>query len=1150
VNRVGRKLVVALTGGLMLLSVGLYWATRVHDGLPVPGSPLYEDVSRAFYRGLAAFQVGLLDNARQDFLQATSLVPAEPAAWANLGLTELRRGQIDSARQALDRAAEWAPENSDIRLLQGQAESARGRLDEAISYFRRAVDLGGDNLRARFALAQEIERASGPNADVEALSLMDDLLTLQPENLAVLLEVIRLTAKIGDGSRLSASINRLEMHQVGWPAAAIEQYRALQRAGETQNVADAARAVLSLRNVLTSIPVFREGLARIRTPSELVGEAFVRFLRLPSADARPSPADEALMYSVQPFGGEPPTPWTASITLSVDGTEAPATFAAAGGVLQQIDGPGSRSQQGLPSVFPTKRGLLAVDWNNDFRSDLVFAGSGGVQILVRSENGTLIAASERLFTTDAVGAWAADVEMDGDLDIVVGLVNGGPAVLRNNGDNTWSDTRPFAGVMGIRDFAWGDLDQDGDPDAAFLDDSGDVRLFANRQAGEFTLLGNTPALGERVALTVGDVNADGVLDVATVDRSGVIRRASATPTGWEEEQLATWPDLPAAVTPGAFRLFTADLDNNGALDLLGTAEDKTRLWLADETSRLRPIAPVLDAEIFSVVDIDNDGQLDLVGLAAGRPVRFLGRGTKNYHWQVIRPRAQAAAGDQRINSFGIGGDIEIRSGLLTQKQTIADTLVHFGLGTRTSIDVTRIGWPNGVVQAEFAHAADQLIVAEQRLKGSCPWLFTYDGTGMRFVTDFLWRSPLGLRINAQDTAGTTQTEDWVKVQGDQLRPRDGFYDIRITAELWETHFIDHLSLMVVDHPGDVEVFVDERFAVPAPAMTTHATRTPRAVSRAWDPAGNDVTGLVDRKDGRYLAAFRPGLYQGVAEDHFVEFELGQPIGQVGPFWLIAHGWVYPTDSSINVAIGQGQHARPRGLSLEARDEAGRWVVVLPDVGFPAGKNKTMLIDLRPVVEAGLDRARRFRLRTNMEVSWDWLGSAAGVENSVLRTTRLRAERAALRYRGFSVTRDVRGNAPETPAYDTIANTSPRWRDLTGYYTRFGDTLELIDEVDDRYVIMNAGDELQVAFPAPAPSESGWRRDFVLIGDGWEKDGDYNTSFSKTVLPLPSHGRPRYEATSTLELEDDPVYQQHDEDWRTYHTRFVSPDRYLKGLRLH
>ena len=58
-----------------------------------------------------------------------------------------------------------------------------------------------------------------------------------------------------------------------------------------------------------------------------------------------------------------------------------------------------------------------------------------------------------------------------------------------------------------------------------------------------------------------------------------------------------------------------------------------------------------------------------------------------------------------------------------------------------------------------------------------------------------------------------------------------------------------------------------------------------------------------------------------------------------------------------------------------------------------------------------------------------------------------------------------------------------------------------------------------------------------------KDGDYNTSFSKTVLPLPAHGHPDYEAASaTPTLEEDPVYQRHRDDWQTFHTRFVVAGR--------
>jgi hypothetical protein len=148
-----------------------------------------------------------------------------------------------------------------------------------------------------------------------------------------------------------------------------------------------------------------------------------------------------------------------------------------------------------------------------------------------------------------------------------------------------------------------------------------------------------------------------------------------------------------------------------------------------------------------------------------------------------------------------------------------------------------------------------------------------------------------------------------------------------------------------------------------------------------------------------------------------------------------------------------------------------------------------------------------------------------------------------------VTQQPHRDLPEVPLYDRVASTAPRWRDLVGYYTRFGDVRDLVIRVEDRYVIMNAGDELALSFPAPPPPAPGWTRDFVLIGDGWNKDGDFNTSYSKTVLPLPRHGRPDYQAASfEPRLEDDPVYRQHPDDWQQYHTRFVAPRAFLQGLR--
>jgi hypothetical protein len=325
-------------------------------------------------------------------------------------------------------------------------------------------------------------------------------------------------------------------------------------------------------------------------------------------------------------------------------------------------------------------------------------------------------------------------------------------------------------------------------------------------------------------------------------------------------------------------------------------------------------------------------------------------------------------------------------------------------------------------------------------------------------------------------------------------------------------------------------------------------KRPKPVERAWDESGRDVTELVTRRDGRYLSTFELGDYQGIAADHFVEVDLGREIPPGRRLWLVAAGWIYPTDSSINVAIGQGRRVQPKGLSLEAQDPSGRWTVVSPDLGFPAGKNKTILIDLSQVTAAGVAHARRLRLRTNLEIYWDWLAVADDLQEPQLTETALRPEVAELRYRGFSQTEHADRRRPEIPLYGRLANVTGRWRDLVGYYTRFGDVRELVAGVDDRYVIMNAGDELRMSFRAPGPPTAGWTRDFVLVGDGWEKDGDYNTTFSKTVGPLPTHARADYESSPSVELEDDPVYHRHPEDWQTFHTRFVTPRDFLKGLR--
>jgi tetratricopeptide (TPR) repeat protein len=164
-NRVYVAIALAL---VTLAAIGTYLTINSRRGLPSADSEAFEQTTRRFYRGLAGLQVGLVDAARQEFTEATTFAPGEPAAWANLGLAELRLGEFDAAARAIERASTLAPSSAEIAFLRGRLETARGRREEGIAYLRRAVELDPRSLQARTALAQEVENAGGPNADAEA----------------------------------------------------------------------------------------------------------------------------------------------------------------------------------------------------------------------------------------------------------------------------------------------------------------------------------------------------------------------------------------------------------------------------------------------------------------------------------------------------------------------------------------------------------------------------------------------------------------------------------------------------------------------------------------------------------------------------------------------------------------------------------------------------------------------------------------------------------------------------------------------------------------------------------------------------------------------------------------------------------------------
>jgi hypothetical protein len=352
-------------------------------------------------------------------------------------------------------------------------------------------------------------------------------------------------------------------------------------------------------------------------------------------------------------------------------------------------------------------------------------------------------------------------------------------------------------------------------------------------------------------------------------------------------------------------------------------------------------------------------------------------------------------------------------------------------------------------------------------------------------------------------------------------------------------------LMTVDHPVGTDIFVDERFVIPPARLAITTVQTPRKIARAVDDNGQDVTSVVSELDEKYLDTFGRGDYQGVTRDHYVEIDLGDEAPTSGPLYLIAQGWMHPTDSSINVAISQGQKYKPKPLSLEVPDGRGGWVVAQPNLGFPAGRKEICIFDLTNVFRP--NTPHKLRLRTNLEIFWDKLEWAVGAPDAQLKTLKLDPTVADLHYRGYSVVEKPDQSSPEVPDYNRLASSKQIWRDLIGYYTRFGDVRELLKMADDRYIIMNAGDEMSLRFAEQPAPPAGYVRDYIIMGDGWIKDGDYNSTFSKTVEPLPYHAKQEY-TTTPARLEDEWVYQQHPEDWQTYHTRYITPEIFQNGLR--
>lgn len=1144
-----RLLIAAMAVFLSLAVVVGYRLWR--SGLPGPGSSAYEKYVEAFQVGVAALDADLPQVAEEHLTRAVEWIPQEPAGWANRGLLYLRTGRLPEAARDLQYAESLAPNDPAIHKLLGLLAQRRGQFGEATAHLRRAVELDRDDVKALYSLAQILDQDNPGGNDAERQRLTERILALQPNNLYVLVERLRLATRQSDAGAVRDTLEQFRRLAPGWSEPTRIALGELESKLNVLIGPDGLLPVLRFSNLLRREPAFPRNAAEVAPPNSLAGDSLLSLLCLIPVQHAPAPIDVELTFTPEPLPQSPAGVWDVVLPVWLTGEGQPAVFVANSKEIRRTD-----NESTLPSIPVSSQGVIPLDWNNDLRTDLLLAGAVGLRFYQQQEDGTLDDTTVKTQLPDDLlhaeyhGALAADVDLDGDMDVLLARRVGPPWFFRNNFDGTFTPQAIFSDMDGPQTFAWADFDHDGAPDAALLDAHGRLRVFANERMAVFREWPVPPPVERFLALAIADANEDGVLDIVTVRDDGVLSAISDREkrSSWAVTELGRWEGISGARQASVPLLLVADLDNNGAPDLLISDTEHSAIWLGVGAGKFQTLRVNLPPRLSAVADLRGEGRIDLLGLdQEGRPLLLRNTGRKNYHWQTIRPRAVRTPdeGDNRINSYGIGGEIELRTGTHVVKQAISGPVVHFGLGQRSRSDVLRIVWPNGTSQVEFQSPINQTVEAVQRLKGSCPFLFAWNGQRFEFVTDFMWSTPLGMYINAGDKGGFLQTTDWVKIPGDRLTARDGCYELRVNANLWETHFIDHLALLVVDHAPGTEMFVDERFYLEPAEPAFHLTEEPRRVARAWDHQGRDATNEVREVDGVYLDRCGRGAYQGVTQNHWVEVDLGDNAPSEGPLWLVARGWIHPTDSSINYALEQGKHDHPRGLTLEVPDGHGGWKPGREQLGFPAGKDKTILVRLDGVDGSGV--SRRFRLRTNMEIYWDALEYARGRDEAPATRQRLLPYRADLRFRGIVAMTQANASSPELPHYDQVVSRGQYWRDLVGYYTRYGDIRELLEQVDDRYAILSGGDEMVLRFTAPAEQPPGWKRDFVWVADGWVKDGDFNTRFGKTVLPLPAHDMQNYRQPPNR-LEDDPVYRRHAKDWEIYHTRYVTPHFYEQGLR--
>lgn len=771
-------------------------------------------------------------------------------------------------------------------------------------------------------------------------------------------------------------------------------------------------------------------------------------------------------------------------------------------------------------------------------NDVFCVGPERVWLLKQISEGRFadVTVASGLGTTKGRRAAWVDYEHDGDVDLLVAGA-AGAELWQNNGNGGFVRVTAEAGITATgpaADVAAGDLDANVAADLAVARADAPTLVFENQRTGQFRRQPEPPGpWPAALRVLLDDVDQDAMIDaVLAGERRVEIAWGRGGPIG----RL----DLGNLILASA-RL--ADFDNDGRLDLCAVGKRQgdnavgaVRLWRNDGSAQwpevtertglsalaLRPALDLLAA------DLDGDADTDWLIVTDDGRLTFLRNEGAHLNGQL-----KVRLAGQKTNPLGLGTRVELRGGNVFLARNVSALPIELGLNGLRRIDSIQTLWTNGVVdnQLDFAPDAKPITILEKNVAtGSCPFLYVWDGSRFRFVTDLLGNSPVGLPLK-RGVLLPADPDEIVSIGPEKtFVPLDGKYLLQVTSEFREVLYLEAVDLLAVDHAPEVEVHPTDKLAPPPfPLSEVWALSSPARLRRAEASDGVERTEALRDVDGVFAPPGTPlpPPYRGMCQPLALYLDFG-PLDSARPWVLALTGWLQYGDGSTNVAMGQDPDLTVIPPALEAETQPERWTPLDVTVGMPAGKTKTILCDLAGRLPAG---TRRLRLTTTFEIRWDRIALLQRRLPGDIAPHRLNPQSATLRWRGFSEIRSRADGHPTTPDHAMVMDRPP-WRTaLQGWCTRYGDVLELVMHADGRMAVINAGDALMLEFGAGAlpPVPKGQVRSFFFYSVGWDKDGDHNVVGGDAVEPLP------------IPVGEVPV---DDEDWRLrYNTRWVPSNAY-------